>query len=42
MVIVLLTNEAYLMFILATAMRKDLARPALGLMHMLSRMLPLA
>ena len=41
MVIVALINEDHLMFILVIAMRKDLARPALGLMPMRSRMLPL-
>ena len=41
MVIVLLINQAHLVLILATAMHKDLARPALGLMLMLSLMLPL-
>ena len=41
MVILALINEARLIFIVAIAMRKDLARLALGLMPMRSRMLPL-
>jgi hypothetical protein len=41
MVIIPLTKGAHLMFILVIAMRKDLARPALGLMPMRSRMHPL-